>query len=173
MTGGNGENSRSQIPADRERSDFSCIRRPSGRENSPGNAAEELSNKHDFDRRSEEDNEDEAGQNEQSHHQYPAMTPSGCCPPIQQGADDVGESTKAVELLLPVRRDLEATFFVQISAILESEAWVTEERAEQGHVIALHDNGGRDHCHRVSLKMTRLVLRYTYEWTRKPRACTL
>ncbi len=51
-----------QIPSDSQGSDLSGVRRPCCREHTPGNVAQERPDKHDLDRWSKEDDEDEACQ---------------------------------------------------------------------------------------------------------------
>ncbi len=68
------------------------------------------------------------------------MAPSCRGPTVQKGADNIGECTEAVELLLPVGRDLVAAFFVQVGAVLETKGGVAEEGPEERHVVSLHND---------------------------------
>lgn len=132
---------RCEISSDSQGRDFGGVTRPRRRKDSPWYTTQKLAHKHNLDRGSEKDDEDEAGQENQGNHEHPTMTPSGCSPSVQQSANDVGESPKAIELLLPVGGDLVSAFLVEIFTVLEPERGISKEGAEQRHIIALHDDG--------------------------------
>lgn len=132
---------RCKISSDSQGRDFGGVTWARGRKYSPWDTTQKLAHKHDLDRGSEKHDEDEAGQENQGDHEHPTMTPFGGGPSVQQSANDVGESTKAVELLLPVGGDLVSAFLVEIFTVLDPERGISKEGAEQCHIIALHDDG--------------------------------
>lgn len=96
----------------------------------PWNSAKQLTNKHDFDAGGKEDDEDEASECGQRHHQDFAMSPLGSSPAVEHSTDNVGNGSDGVELLLPRSRDLVARFFVKVFSILVAEAGISKERAD-------------------------------------------
>ena len=113
--------------------------------NSPGDTAEEFSHKQDLDVRREEDDEDEGRHGHEVDKHDLAMAVFRREVTVEQRANDVADRAAVQQAGLPGAGELVATLGPGVEAVFLLECWVGEETADEGDVIALHDDGGRHH----------------------------
>src|SRR5207253_2016339 len=106
----------------------------------PRDTAKEFSDPQDLNLRRKEDYEDEGRHSNQVDQHDLSMPVLWREVTVQQSSEDVANSSTVLQAGLPTTRELVAILGASVEAIFLLESWVCEETANEGSVVALHDN---------------------------------
>lgn len=112
-----------------------CDLRPCRGKYTPWDTTQDLTNKHDLDGRSKEDDEDEPSEAEEGQHKDFAMSPFRSRPPVKHCTHNVRDGANGIELLLPGSGNLKSRFFVEVLAVLLAESGISKERSYECNII--------------------------------------